>query len=143
MEPLRISRKDYHDGVEKVGRAVRNNTAYLDQFTVEFPDGMNTASALEICRCIEDSSLENKIHIAKICMAGKLVKVTCPNGEEARFVLSSAADSLEGFEIFQKDPLALWAIADTVYGYLLKKSVRPAAEDPEEQTPHPSEPETL
>lgn len=126
MEALKLTRKIYDEALEKIDEATRNETAYLDQFIVEFPEGLNTANTMEICRVIQDSGFESKVHLAKICMAGKLVKVTCPNGEVEKFKLSSHEDSLEGFSLFAKDPLALWAIADCVYGFILKKYVRPS-----------------
>ena len=69
-------------------------------------------------------TFENKIRILKICIQGKKVEVTCPNGDIEKFCMSSTEDSFEGFPLFTKDPLALMAIADSVYGYILKKYVR-------------------
>lgn len=123
---LTISRKDYTEGLEYVESAMADNKGYLDQFSVEFPDGINTANTMEICRVIQDTSFESKVHLMRVCIAGKAVKVTCPNGEVEQFLLSSPEDSLEGFDLFRKDPLALWAIADSIYGYVLKKSLRPS-----------------
>lgn len=125
MEALRLSRDIYNEALEKV-EEVSKEKAYLDQFSVEFPEGLNTASTMEICRVIQDSNFESKVHIMRLCIAGKPVKVTCPNGEKETFKLGSAEDGLEGFELFKKDPLALIAIADIVYGYILKKSLRPS-----------------
>lgn len=125
MEVLKLSREVYNEALEKIDE-VAVNGAYLDQFTIEFPDGLNTASSLEICRSIQDSSLEGKIHLLRLCIAGKNVKVTCPNGEVYTFKLGNMDDSFDGFDLFRKDPLALCALADTVYGYILKKSLRPS-----------------
>lgn len=126
MEALKLTRKVYNEGLEKVENAVRNDSAYLDQFEIEFPEGLNTASVMEICRVIQDSSFESKVHIMRLCVAGKNVKVKCPNGDVESFRLGSQDDGLEGFPLFQKDPLALWAICDSIYGYILKKYLRPS-----------------
>ena len=69
-------------------------------------------------------TFENKIHILKICIAGKNVEVKCPNGEVEKFCISNVEDSFGAFPLFEKDPLALMAIADSLYGYILKKYVR-------------------
>ena len=144
MEALTLSRKDYHEGLEKVDSAVVDDMAYLDQFTIKFPEGLNTASTMEICRVIQDSSFESKVHVTRLCIAGKNVEITCPNGDVEKFKLGQAEDSLEGFDLFKKDPLALWALADSVYGYILKKSLRPSKARPEAaaQTSEKSEQET-
>ena len=45
-------------------------------------------------------------------------------------------DNFEAFPLFAKDPLALMAISDAVYGYILKKYVRlskPAAADAQKE----------
>ena len=60
----------------------------------------------------------------QICIAGKNVHVKCPNGEVEKFCMTNVDDNLEGFPLFEHDPLALLAIADTLYGYILKKYVR-------------------
>lgn len=125
MEALKLSRQVYNEALEKVDQ-VAQKKAYLDQFSVEFPDGLNTASTMEICRSIQDSSFESKVRLLRLCIAGKNVKVTCPNGEVESFKLGNENDGLEGFDLFRKDPLALAALADTVYGYILKKSLRPS-----------------
>ena len=125
MEALKLTREVYNEALNKIDE-VAINGAYLDQFSVEFPDGLNTASTMEICRVIQDSGFESKVHLLRLCIAGKNVKVTCPNGEVYTFKLGNAEDSIEGFDLFKKDPLALSALADTVYGYILKKSLRPS-----------------
>lgn len=132
---LKLTRKVYDEGLEQINAAAQGDTAYLDQFETEFEDGLNTASVMEICRAIQDSSFEGKVRLMRICIAGKNVKVKCPNGESYKFRLSGAEDSIEGFDLFRKEPLALWAVADTVYGYVLKKSLRPS-------TPAPAKAET-
>jgi len=126
MEALTLTRKVYNEGLDEISNAVVDDNAYLDQFKIEFPEGLNTASVMEICRVIQDASFESKVHIARLCMAGKNVKVTCPNGDIESFRLGTAEDGLEGIPLFAKEPLALWAIADIIYGYILKKSVRPS-----------------
>lgn len=125
MEALKLTREVYNDALAKIDEVAQHG-AYLDQFKIEFPDGLNTASTMEICRVIQDSGFESKVHLLRLCIAGKNVKVTCPNGEVYTFKLGSAEDSIEGFDLFKKDPLALSALADTVYGYILKKSIRPS-----------------
>lgn len=126
MERLQLTRAEYNSALDKIGTASENG-AYLDQFAFAFPDGLNTASTLEICRAVQDPSLESKVHITKLCIAGKKVSVTCPNGETADFCIADAGDSVDGFDIFRKEPLALSALADTVYGHVLKKSLRLSA----------------
>ena len=126
MEALKLTRAIYEEGLDQIDQAVQNDKAYLDQFSIEFPEGLNTANTMEICKVIQDSSFESKVHLLRLCIAGKNVKVTCPNGEVEKFRLGNSEDSIEGFELFKKDPLALWALADSVYGYILKKSVRPS-----------------
>ena len=138
MEALKFTRTEYNEALEKVEQ-VSKEKAYLDQFEVEFPEGLNTASTMEICRVIQDSSFESKVHIMRICIAGKTVKVTCPNGEAETFRLGSSEDGLEGLELFRKDPLALLAISDIVYGYILKKSLRPSKALPEATAQETSE----
>lgn len=121
MEALTISRDEYREGLDKVNSF---DGVYLDSFSVTFPDGINTAQTLQICRTIQNPSLESKIELMRICIAGKIVEVKCPNGDVERFCMSNVDDSLEGFPLFNKEPLALIAIADSLYGYLLKKYVR-------------------
>lgn len=138
MEALKLSRQVYNEALDKIDE-VAINGAYLDQFKIEFPEGLNTASTMEICRVIQDSGFDSKVHIMRLCIAGKNVKVTCPNGESYTFKISNAEDSLEGFELFNKDPLALSALADTVYGYILKKSLRPSKARAEAEAQETSE----
>lgn len=121
---MKLTRKEYKEALEQVQLATADDSTYLDKFTVEFPDGLNTANTLEICRTIQDPTLESKINLMRICVAGKKVTVTCPNGEADSFCLSNPIDSIEGFPLFRKEPLALIAVADCIYGYLLKKSIR-------------------
>lgn len=128
MEALKISRKEYREGLDKVNSF---DGVYLDKFEVTFPDGINTAQSLVICRTIMDPSLESKVQLMRICITGKNVEVKCPNGDVEKFCMTGVDDSLEGFPLFKKEPMALVAIADSLYGYLLKKYVRlskPAAE---------------
>jgi len=133
MEALTLTRKDYTEGLEKINRDL-GDTSYVALFEVKFPDGINKANTLEICRVLQSPSFENKLRIMKICIAGKNVEVKCPNGETEKFCMSDPEDNLEGIPLFEKDPLALIAIADALYGHFLKKYVRlskprePAAE---------------
>lgn len=124
MEALTLTRNDYLEGLEHVAEAGTDGTSYLDKFKIDFPEGLNTATSLEICRLMTDPTMDAKIRIAKICVAGRNVEVTCPNGEKEKFHLNSPADSLEGFPLFAKEPLALMALSDCIYGYILKKSLR-------------------
>jgi hypothetical protein len=123
MEALTLDRTIYKDAIKMVNEKV-GDEGYLAQFSVTFPDGINTASALEICRVLNAPTFENKLHILKICIAEKNVEVKCPNGDTEKFCMSSVEDSFDGLPLFQKDPLAIMAIADSVYGYILKKYVR-------------------
>jgi hypothetical protein len=126
MEALVLTRKDYEDGLEKIQNAVKDNTSYLDQFEISFPQGLNTASALEVCRCLTDGSLEAKLKLTRICITGKNVTIKCPNGDKESFCMANQDDSFDAFDIFAKEPFALMALSDCIYGYLLKKSLRPS-----------------
>ena len=126
MGAITLTRKDYTEGLERVAQIASDDTSYLDKFTVTFSDGLNTAQTLEICRAIQSSDLDAKIRLMRICLRGRNVKVTCPNGDEEKFCMTGIDDDLEGFPLFQKEPLALLAIADCIYGYTLKKYVRPS-----------------
>ena len=123
MEALTLTRADYNEALEEVNKGL-GDESYISMFEVTFPDGINTANTLEICRVIQNPTFENKIRLMKICIAGKNVEVKCPNGDVEKFCMTSPEDNLEGFPLFQKDPLALLAIADALYGYILKKYVR-------------------
>ena len=123
MEELKLTRKVYDEALENVER-VSEKDAYLNQFEVDFVDGLNTASVMEICRIINDSSFESKVRLMKICIEGKNVKVRCPNGDVESFRLGNSSDGLDGIPLFQKEPFALAMLADVVYGYVLKKSIR-------------------
>lgn len=123
MEALTLTRETYTQALEEVTKGVGDKD-YLSMFTVTFPDGINTANTLELCRAIQAPTMENKIHLMKVCIEGKNVEVTCPNGESEKFCMSNIQDNLEGFPLFRKEPLALLAIADALYGHILKKYVR-------------------
>ena len=123
MEALTLSRKDYDDALDGIINS-DSDVGYLYQFSVTFPDGINTASVLEICRVIQEPTMDNKIHLMKLCIIGRIVEVTCPNGEKEKFCMSNADDTMDAFPLFQKEPLALIAIADSLYGHILKKYVR-------------------
>ena len=123
MEALTLTRADSNEAHEDVNKGL-GDESYISMFEVTFPDGINTASTLEICRVIQAPSFDNKVRLMRICIKGKNVKVKCPNGETEKFCMSDIDDNLEGFPLFQKDPLALLAIADALYGYILKKYVR-------------------
>lgn len=123
-----LTRADREAAFTDVAKAAEESgQTYLDQFKIDVPDGLNTASVLEICRMIQEPmSFEQRVRMARICLVGKNVTVTCPNGEKESFCLGSVDAGLEGIPLFQKEPAALIAIADAVQGYLLKKYLRPS-----------------
>lgn len=123
MEALTLDRSVYEDALANINETL-GEKSYISSFSVKFPDGINTANTLEICRVIQAPTFDNKLHLMKVCIEGKNVEVTCPNGDVEKFCMSSVDDNLEGFPLFEKDPLALMAIADSLYGYILKKYVR-------------------
>ena len=123
MEALTLTHADYTEALDRINESL-GEVDYLSQFSVKFPEGINTANTLEICRVIQAPTFENKVRLMRICIAGKNADVTCPNGDVEKFCLTNADDSLEGFPLFQKDPMALVAIADAIYGHILKKYVR-------------------
>ena len=122
-EALILDRSIYTESINKINKAL-GDESYSSLFSVKFPEGINTANTLEICRVIQAPTFENKIRLMKICISGKNVEVTCPNGDTEKFCMSNVEDNFEGFPLFQKDPLALLAISDSLYGYILKKYVR-------------------
>ena len=123
MEAVELTRQDYIDGLASVAEASGDGT-YLDKFKASFPQGLNTASSLEICRLLQNPDLEAKIRLARICLLGKPCEVTNPDGSKESFLMSDMGDSFDAFDEFKKWPLALMAVADAIYGYILKKSVR-------------------
>ena len=123
MEALTLNRKGYNEALAQINEGL-NGESYVNQFEIAFPDGINTASTLEICRVINTPTFDNKIHLMKICIEGKNVEVKCPNGQKQKFCMSNAEDVLEAIPLFQDEPLAVIAIADSLYGYILKKYVR-------------------
>ena len=123
MEAITLDRSVYEDALANINETL-GEKSYISSFSVKFPDGINTANTLEICRVIQAPTFDNKIHLMKVCIEGKVVEVTCPNGDVEKFCMSNINDNLEGFPLFEKDPLALMAIADSLYGYILKKYVR-------------------
>lgn len=123
MEALTLNRQVMQDVLQQINEAL-GSQSYVNSFSVTFPDGINTASALEICRVIQAPSFDNKVHLLKLCITGKNVEVKCPNGDTEKFCMTNAADTFEAFPLFQKEPLAIVAISDAVYGYVLKKYVR-------------------
>lgn len=123
MEAITLTRNDYIEGLKKTEEAAKDSS-YLAQFEVKFPDGINTASTMEICRVIQDADFEAKTRLMRLCIKGKNVEVRCPNGDVEKFCMTGTDDNLEAFPLFVKEPLALLAIADCIYGYILKKYVR-------------------
>lgn len=124
MGALTLTRADYNDALDNLNNGLKDGKTYLELFTVKFPDGINTANTLEICRTIQEPTFNNRLRLMRICIAGKNVEVTCPNGDVEKFCMTDPDDNLEGFPLFQKDPLALIAIADALYGHIIKKYVR-------------------
>ena len=123
MEALTLTRKIYNETLDEVAAGM-GDTTYLDQFEVTFPEGINTAEVLEICRVVQNPTFDNKIRLLKICIKDKNVQVKCPNGEVTKFCMTNDDDPFDAFPLFKDDPLALVAISDTLYGYILKKYVR-------------------
>ena len=123
MEALTLNRSVYKDAIAQINETL-GDESYISMFSVTFPDGINTASALEICKVINAPTFENKVRLMRICIAGKNVEVKCPNGDVEKFCMTNVDDNFEGFPLIQKDPLAIMAIADCIYGYILKKYVR-------------------
>ena len=123
MEALTLDRSVYKEALARINETLGDVT-YISLFSVTFPDGINTANTLEICRVINAPTFENKVHLLRVCVAGKNVEVKCPNGDVEKFCMTNVDDNFEGFPLFQKDPLALLSIADSVYGYILKKYIR-------------------
>ena len=122
---LTLTHKDYEKGMEQIVQdAAKTNGAYLDGFQITFPEGINNAAAYEVCRALGDSSFEAKIRLTRICVAGKTVEVACPNGDLEKFYMANPDDSFDAFPLFEKEPLALIALTDCVYGYVVKKSFR-------------------
>ena len=123
MEALTLDRGVYTEALARINETL-DGDSYISRFSVTFPEGINTANTMEICKVINNPTFDNKVQLLKICIEGKNVEVKCPNGDVEKFCMSNVADNFEGFPLFQKDPLALMAIADSVYGYILKKYVR-------------------
>lgn len=122
---MKLTRNDYHEGIKKIEEAVADGTSYLDKFEFDFPDGINTASSLEICKGLSGAtSFEDDIRITKLCILKKTVEVKCPNGDVEKFCMSEISDTLDAFPVFQKEPLALKALSDCIHGFLLKKYLR-------------------
>lgn len=124
MEALKLTRKDYEDGVLAAGNATVGGKPYMELFSVEFPDGINTGDVMEICRAIQDPSFEGRVRIAKLCIAGRKTRITCPNGQVYEFITAGKDDNLSALRCFKEEPMALIALADSVYGYILKKYIR-------------------
>ena len=121
MEARKINRQIYHEGIAQIENVIQDDKAYLDQFNIEFPEGLNTASTLEICRAIQEGSFEGKLHLMRLCIVGKTVKVTCPNGDIESFRLGNIDDGIDGFDLFKKEPLVLAIHAGLECGILLSK----------------------
>ena len=123
MEALTLNRRQYNEAIAQINETL-NGDSYVNQFEVTFLDGINTANTIEICRTINTPTFDNKIHLMRICIAGKNVEVKCPNGDIKKFCMSNVDDVFEAIPLFKDEPLALIAIADSLYGHILKKYVR-------------------
>ena len=123
MEALTLDRSVLTEALKMVNEDL-DPKGYLALFTVTFPEGINTADTLEICRVINAPTFENKLHLMRVCIVEKKVEVTCPNGEQEKFCMNNIEDNFNGIPLFEKEPLALMAISDSLYGYILKKYVR-------------------
>ena len=123
MEALTLNRRQYKDALAPINE-ILNDDSYVNLFEVKFPDGINTANTIEICRVVNTPTFDNKVHLMRICIAGKNVEVKCPNGDTKKFCMSNVDDVLEAIPLFKDEPLALIAIADSLYGHILKKYVR-------------------
>lgn len=123
MEALTLDRSVYNEAIKMINENIEEKS-YTSMFSIKFPEGINTAATLEICRAIQKPTLETKVHLMRLCIAGKNVEVTCPNGDVEKFCMTNVDDNLEAFPLFKKDPMALIAISDSVFGYILKKSLR-------------------
>ena len=123
MEALTLNRRQYKDALAQINE-ILNDDSYVNLFEVKFPDGINTANTIEICRVVNTPTFDNKVHLMRICIAGKNVEVKCPNGDTKKFCMSNVDDVLEAIPLFKDEPLALIAIADSLYGHILKKYVR-------------------
>lgn len=123
MEALTLDRSIYKEELDRINEGL-DGKSYISLFSVTFPEGINTANTLEICRVVNAPTFDNKLHLMRVCIAGKKVEVTCPNGEKEKFCMNNIEDNLDGIPLFEKDPLALMAISDSLYGYILKKYVR-------------------
>lgn len=123
MEALTLDRSIYLDELDRINNGL-DGKSYISLFSVTFPEGINTANTLEICKVINAPTFDNKLHLMRVCITGKKVEVVCPNGEQEKFCMNNLEDNFEGIPLFQKEPLALMAISDSLYGYILKKYVR-------------------
>lgn len=121
MEALTLTREDYTKALDEISA---QDQTYTSQFSVTFPDGINTASVMEICRVIQAPTMENKVKLMRLCIKGKNVEVKCPNGDVEKFCMSSEDASFDSIPLFEKEPLALIVISDAIHGYILKKYVR-------------------
>ena len=79
MEALTLTRDDYTEALDYVNQGL-GDKSYIELFKVTFPDGINTANTLEICRTIQEPTFNNKLRLMKICIAGKNVEVLCVEG---------------------------------------------------------------
>ena len=123
---MKINRDNFRTAMtDLLADAATRGKSYIDSFEIEVEGGLNTASVIEICRSLQNpGSFEQRVRMAKICLAGKNVTVKCPNGDVEKFCLGDVDAGLEGIPLFEKDPAALIAIADAVQGELLKKYLR-------------------
>ena len=61
MAKLSLTRAVYKEGLQNIQEfAEKEDASYLDMFMVEFPDGLNTANSLEICRIVQNSDMASR-----------------------------------------------------------------------------------
>ena len=70
MEALTLDRSIYKEEIDRVNREL-DGKSYVSLFSVTFPEGINTANTLEICRVINAPTFENKLHLMRVCITGK------------------------------------------------------------------------
>ena len=74
MEALTLDRGVYTEALARINDNL-NGESYISQFVVTFPEGINTANTMEICKVINNPTFDNKVQLLKICIEGKNVEV--------------------------------------------------------------------
>jgi hypothetical protein len=96
-----------------------------EDYTFEFPNGLNEPSVRDIGRVLHDGeSFENKEYLTKCCIKNKIVIIKQSGKQICSFSMAKIDDSWDVFPI--KDyPIALNLLLDTCMSHLLKKSLLP------------------